>query len=305
VDRLADESNDPDLLAFASATRAIRAFLRGRWRQAFEALDRLYDEHVTSRAGWHSNAHLFSIWAASFLGKMADLRRRQSARLTFAEERGDLYTTVSLRIGHSNAVWLAADDVESARRHVSEAMACWSQRDYFLQQYRAMLAEANIELYVGAGQRAYERVLRDWRALRRSFLLHIQYVRADAHFLRARCALASRAIAPDARLADAMRLARKLDRERMGWTAPLAALVWAGVAAAQGDRDVCVARLREAISAAEAADMLLHAAAARLRLGLLLGGEIGNRHASEAREWMTAQEIRAPERFAAMLVPGL
>jgi serine/threonine protein kinase len=304
VDRLADESNDLDLRAFASATKAIRAFLRGRWRQAFEALDRLYDVHVTSRAGWHSNAHLFLIWAVSFLGRMAELRRRQATRLAFAEETGDLYTTVSLRIGHSNAVWLAEDDVETARRHVREAMACWSQRDFFLQQYRAMLAEATIELYVGAGERAFERVARDWRALRRSFLLHIQYLRADAHFLRARCALASLAVAPNARLADAIRMAHKLDGERMEWTAPLAALVWAGIAAARGDRDLAVARLRDAISGAEAADMLLHAAAARLRLGALLGGEAGNRHVAEAREWMSAQEIRVPERFAAMLAPG-
>ncbi|HLK36761.1 MAG TPA: protein kinase, partial [Polyangiaceae bacterium] len=81
VQRLADGSDDRDWQAFSSATEAIRWFLRGRWSEAARQLDFLRDEFPTNRAGWHSNAHLFSIWALGFVGRMADLRRRHAARL--------------------------------------------------------------------------------------------------------------------------------------------------------------------------------------------------------------------------------
>lgn len=65
-----------------------------------------------------------------------------------------------------------------------------------------------------------------------------------------------------------------------------------------------VASLREATKRADAADMTLYAAAARHRLGLALGGEEGARLVDQAAGAMNAQGVRAPERFAAMLVPG-
>jgi eukaryotic-like serine/threonine-protein kinase len=55
---------------------------------------------------------------------------------------------------------------------------------------------------------------------------------------------------------------------------------------------------------AETADMSLYAAAARHRLGLALGGDEGSRLIEEAARAMTAQGVRVPARFAAMLIPG-
>ena len=50
--------------------------------------------------------------------------------------------------------------------------------------------------------------------------------------------------------------------------------------------------------------MNLHAAAARHRLGLLLGGNQGAAMVDEAEEAMKARGVRVPERYAQMLVPG-
>ncbi len=305
--RLAEESGDGDSLAFHEGTSTMRLFLRGRWKETADNSERLENTYATSPAGWHANVQLFYLYALMNLGRLRELRAHHTVRLVEAEARGDLYTAVNLRIGHSNAVWLIADDVASARRHVREAMASWSQAGFSTQHYRALLAEANIELYAGAGSRSYELVVREWRPLRRSFLFLVQYLRADATFLRARCALASLgSLGPRERLARAAevaRLARKLDRERMAWTAPLAALVWAGVAIARGDRPGAIGRLRVAVSGAQGADMLLHAAVARLRLGEVLGNDEGNALVGEARAWMTGLGVRAPERFASMLAP--
>ena len=186
-------------------------------------------------------------------------------------------------------------------------MAEWSQRGFSLQHYRALLAEANIALYVGDGRRAYELVSGRYRALEKSFLLRVQYVRADAYFLLGRCALAA------GRVREAERFARKLDRERMDWTRTLASFVWAGVARARGRREEALAHLRAAAERADASDMHLYAAVARMRLGEggvdavkppLASGAGIDVASARGRDWMTAQGIACPDRIASMLAPG-
>ncbi len=168
-----------------------------------------------------------------------------------------------------------------------------------------MLAEANVELYAGNGAHAYELVVRDWRTLERSFLLRVQYVRADASFLRARAALASATACADprSRIAEAARLARQLQGEGMPWTAALAAMIAAGVAHAMGDRGETLAQLRAAVERSEAAGMQLHAMAARYRLGSLLGDD-GRALQREASDAMSAEGIRLPAQMTGMLIPG-
>jgi hypothetical protein len=50
--------------------------------------------------------------------------------------------------------------------------------------------------------------------------------------------------------------------------------------------------------------MTLHAASARLRLSTLLGAAEGGEARKAAEEAMRAKEVRSPERFAGMLLPG-
>ena len=300
VERMAERIGDADSRAFHEGTRAIRLFFHGQWREAGDALVDAIERYATTPAGWHSNAQLFAIYCLMYRGRLAELRLHHAARLLDAEERGDLYTTVNLRVGHSNSVWLLADDVDAARRHLREAMAAWPTKRYSLQHYRAILAEANVELYCGNGDAAYDLVVRGWPPLRRSLLLYVQYVRADAYFLRARCALAA------GRIAEAKRFARKLDRERMPWTSTLASLVWAGVArgaGARAGREAEVAHLRTAVERAEAEDMNLHAAVARFRLREISGAGACREVEQRSLAWMTDQGIARPDRIAAMLAP--
>src|SRR6185437_3170264 len=137
------------------------------------------------------------------------------------------------------------------------------ERGFSVQRYRALVTEVNIDLYTGDGAAGYARVKAAWSALRWSLLMTVQYIRADAYFMRARCALAT------GRLPEALRCARKLEREKMPWTSALASLVRALAAGAGGDRAQAIAGLEEAVAKAEAVDMKLHAAVARMRLGVL------------------------------------
>jgi|CZKU01.1.fsa_nt_gi serine/threonine protein kinase/tetratricopeptide (TPR) repeat protein len=306
VQRLAEASEDSESRAVFLGTRGVSLFLRGQWSEALEHQDVAYAKYPNNRAGWHANGQLIAIWSLTWLGRIEHFRERQARLLVDAEQRGDLYTTVNLRIGYSNLAWLAIDEVDAARRHVREAMAVWSHRGFHLQHYRAMLADANIELYAGEGARAYDRIARDWAALEKSYLLRVQYIRADAQFARARAALASSDRAPDgrARLAEAERLARSLAGERMAWTQPLATMVRAGVASMEPRGGEAAQLLRTALEEVEAAEMAMHAAAIRYQLGSLLGGDAGAELTARAERAMTSQGIRVPARFAAMLAPG-
>jgi hypothetical protein len=297
VERMAAKIDDADVRAFDEGTRAVRKLFHGEWREAGDALNDAIERYGTAPGGWLSNAWLFSIGCLIYRGRLTELRLHHAARLAEAEERGDLYVSVNLRIGNSNSVWLLADDVEAARRHVREAMAAWKEGGFSLQHYRALLAEANIELYGGAGRAAHELVARGWPRLRGSLLLNVQYMRGDAYSLRARCALAG------GRVREAARFARKLDRERMLWTSTLASLVWSGIARASGDRQGEIGHLRAAAERAESADMQLHAAVARMRLGALLGASEGEEIEQRARAWMAEQGVARPDRIAAMLAP--
>ena len=97
---------------------------------------------------------------------------------------------------------------------------------------------------------------------------------------------------------------RIVARPRMPWTAPFASILEAGVARATGRRADAESALRAAIAGADAAEMAVHAAAARYELGLAVGGDQGAALVREAEEAMATRGIRVPSRFAAMLVPG-
>jgi hypothetical protein len=62
--------------------------------------------------------------------------------------------------------------------------------------------------------------------------------------------------------------------------------------------------LSEAVQSFERAEMQLHAAAARRRLGEKLRDERGSQLVAEADAWMKAQKIKNPEAMTRMLAPG-
>jgi hypothetical protein len=307
--RIAAETNDSEGQTFVDGTRGIALFLRGRFRESRDLLEIISEQHqLQRRAGWHSNAYLFAIDALMVLGDLREATSLRDRMLLDAQERGDLYTIVNLNSRATVFLSLVADDPALARRRLHEAMALWSQTGFLVQHWQAMQYEAEIELYVGDGVRAYDRIVRDEAAFRRSLLGNVQVIRVLTWYLRGRCAVASCEELPAERraerLKEAKRLARRLAAEKMDWASTLSALLSACAANASGDRGTAVTTLRALLGPAEQAGLFLHAGAARYQLGLLVGGEAGRALVRQADEDMASRGVRAPARMAGRLVPG-
>jgi tetratricopeptide (TPR) repeat protein len=305
IDRLEGRDKGAQETAVNRASYGRGLFNRGLWRQARETLDEACANLPNRRAGWHAQAMVFAVYSLLVLGDLVEVRRRYGRMLADAEQRGDLLTIVRLQTSPAVLLSLAADDPEAARRQNRGAI--WTQSEFSTSHWQAMRSDAEIALYMGDGETAYRLLAHDERALKESLGLQVQTVRALTAFVRGRAAIASIHAVPArrvARIAEARRLARQLERERMTWTAPLAAILTATVANARGDRQGAICALRTAAHLAQVADMSLYAAAALYQLGLALGGDEGRKLVERGEASMTSQDIRAPGRFAAMIVPG-
>ena len=262
--------------------RGVSAYLEGQWTLAQPECDRaetIFRDRCTGVAWELDTAHAFALWGLSHQGAVAELSRRWPILLDRARARGDLYAVMNLSSYIMSIVRLAADDPDTADRELRQTMSQWSREGYHVQHNDALWAAVQIELYRGDGAAAWDLIDRSWPALRRSLLLRVQFIRTSMHFLRARAALAAavalrRSRPAEARslLAVARRAARRLDRERMPCPTAYARLIRGALAAIGGDSSRAVPLLTEAVACFEAVDMRLCAAAARRRLGELLGG---------------------------------
>jgi hypothetical protein len=101
---------------------------------------------------------------------------------------------------------------------------------------------------------------------------------------------------------DALRAARAIGKEDVGWAQALAALIRGCVAATTGTGDAR-AELEAAAAAFRAADMAMFAAVADRRLGELIGGDEGQQLVDGSIAAMTAERVAAPARFTALWAP--
>jgi hypothetical protein len=159
---------------------------------------------------------------------------------------------------------------------------------------------AEVELYEGRGEAALARVERGWGSLSGSLLLRAQYFRLLALHLKARCALGAAGRSREARLAEASKMASRLDREGTALSREFARTVRGAVLAARGEVGRAAGLFAEAQRGFEAAGMTFHAALSRRRLGEL-SGDRGL--VSAADELLRGQKIKDPERVAAAYMP--
>jgi hypothetical protein len=90
----------------------------------------------------------------------------------------------------------------------------------------------------------------------------------------------------------------------MPWSDPIALLLRAGIASLEGRTALALRYLHDAADRFERADMRMHAAATRRRIGALQDDAAGRELQRQADEWMISQQIKNPAGMTRMLAPG-
>jgi hypothetical protein len=306
---LAQQVGNPHALGLVSLMTGVVAYLEGRWRDCLAPLERaesLLRERCIGVTWELDNAHAFYLSSLSYLGEVAALGTRLPLILKDAEERGDLFALTWLNLFLTPIVRMADDDADEARSELRSHRQHLSRQGFHVQHANALYREGEVELYRGDGTAARQRTMELWPALAGSYLHRVQHMRICTWHLGARSALAAAMSSsdPQALLASAERDARRLKREKTAYAHGWALLVEAGIATAHRDRARAAALLTQAVVIIDEAGMAHYAAAARRRLGDLIGGPEGGALVAQADSWMTGQNIRNPVRMTAMLAPG-
>jgi len=308
AETLAQQVDQPYPLATVSLAKGIAAAFEGNWRSALALCDlaeAIFRGSCTGVVWELDTAHRFALWPLMFLGEVAELSRRLPPLVKEAQERDDLYEVTNVTLGPGTFMRLAADEPEGARHDMEQVMARWSHQGFHVQHMNRLHDEAQIDLYLGQGQAAWDRLNEHWPTLAVLHFFRIQQIRIIMRHLRARSALAAavRANNPGPFLRAAEQDARRLLREKVPWAQALSRLIHAGAAltrsAAEGAN-----LLREAAFHLTEVDMPLHAATANWLLGRLVGGNEGQTLVDQAESWMRGQRIQNPARLTAMLAPG-
>jgi tetratricopeptide (TPR) repeat protein len=305
---LAKSVGNPHAIALSLLGESITAMANGQWKNggmlAEQALGILREE--CTGVTWEVNiAQNLAIWALMYRGELGEVMRRVPPLLASARNTGNLYIATEL-CTRSNYAWLAADDPDEGEREAIESIDRWSHEGFHRQHYSALLARVQTALYRGNGGEAWRLFTEHEPSLRRSLITRLQVFRVETHYMRARSALAMAAMnrAPHRFLSIARAEARRIARERMPWSDPIALLLRAGVAYREGNAALSLRCLHDAVDRFEHADMNLYAAVARLRIGELQRDAAGGERHGAALAWMAAQNIKNPAGFTRMLAPG-
>jgi hypothetical protein len=253
---------------------------------------------------------LFLAQTLEFLGSFAELQELTRDMLRDALARGDIYASVIARTGGPNLAWLAEDRPQLAEDNAAQAMRDWTSHGFHLEHVFAFFARIRARLYAGDGSGAHALASECRQRSEGSLLGRIQVLRARTAYFRGTSALlcVERGVGDrGALLREAEQDARALAREGTSWTAPFGGVIRAGIALHAGDRSAAVAGLDAAARGFDGADMHGYAAAARER-----GAQLREERSAEATADMAramtffrAENVVAPQRMVAMLVPGL
>ncbi len=306
--RIAEQTDDPNLFATACWSDGMRRYFTGR--EFKEAQHRLRDTaqlfEESTRSGWEvATAKLYQCFSLAYLGELRTLGERVRTLVAEADRCADRFSSVNYR-ARLGIVWLSQGEVGHALEDIDVAMSSWVpiERGYLVQHCYALYGRCEALLYQGRPREAVEHLLRELPLLARSRLLDVQLLRVEMLYLRARCelALAARELAlRPVMLASARRHAHKLGRlGPLGHA--LGRLVLAGVEWLGPSPGQAIESLRAAAAELEACEAFLYARAARWTLSRC-GGTPEDAASVEAVRWMGAEQVREPDRLAAMLIP--
>jgi len=307
---LAAQCRAPEVRWYPMTAEGAALLFGGRFRAAADVLAaalQLALEATTGLAWERALTRMMLVQSLALLGRFAELRRVQEEGLRDAIERGDLWGSVTMRIGDGNLAWLIADRPDAAEREARTALSDWSTRGFTIQHQEGLVAIAMAKLYAGDAEAAHALASDILRRMRLSFHWMVQVPRARARALRGCSALLVIARGGGRRgrlLRSVARDARALEREGVAWARAFAGMLRAGLALHLGSRAEAARGLELAATAFDACEMAAYAWAVRERAARLRGDAASAVEIARVEKALRAEGVVSPERFIAMLAPG-
>jgi len=306
----------PELLGFVQLMRGATAYHGGRYADAREQLSAALETfRGCSRVAWEIDvAHLYEQLAALSLGDLTYFVRTTPGLIEDAFARGRVWVGALLTGNVGIMPWLVPDDPAGARARIEEAKRRWTPLadiqwpDWFLLQ-----AEVYLSLYEGEPERGVQLWEAAWPRLKRSMLVtRAEIGRTGTHTFRAGAILAalrkrSSRYSPDQRTRlrkNARESLRVIAQPRTPTSRLWLATTEAAVALERGDDTGARAALRRAIEVGDFYQLMATTAAARRRLGHLIGGDEGQALVERGDATLRAQGVVNLEAMTRMLVPG-
>jgi hypothetical protein len=283
--------------------------LEGRWEDSvagFREAGKIFEEKCADVPWEMSLIRVLSSWGLLYLGRYAELTQWAGLYWRDGEERGDLCQSTWIGGLILPFVEMSAGRPEQALNLMNGSLSRWTHQKYSIQLAASAYVRGWILLYQGEGDAAWKFFHAEWPALRRNLYLHVNGIWQWLVYTRAQSALAAPPEAADSgkRLRIAEGDARRLERDRAGYTQPLAQLIRAGIAARRRDSAAAIRLLEAAASGLDECGMSMMAAAARRRRGELLEGEAGRALVHEAESAMRAEGVGDPVRLTNVFVNG-
>ncbi len=219
-------------------------------------------------------AHTYGCFCLCYLGDIHELTRRVMRLVRAAERRGDRYGAMVLQV-RTNLAWLARGDEAGADEALASAERHWpfDAARFRVPDYYWLYGRAERALWAGDAASASRLLNAGLPLLEKSMLTRVHHVRAETQYLVGRAALA--AAPPGSARKAAGKWSRRIRGNVVGISPTLAALIDGCAALRDGDAEHAATALRTAIDHADAIGLGLHGAAARVRLGELIGGDEG------------------------------
>ncbi len=305
--RIATGIEHPYLLAWVAAADALLTYFSGRFGDAFDRLTRAEAQFLRASVDttWErSTLRIYRVYALSLEGSFLAAGGLRAEAVRDARDRGDRYLEHLMTLEHGPSLF--CDGTDAVVNALDRAEALSSQLRFSLPDHQELLARGELALHEGTATAAVPALMPRFDAVEASMLKHIQLVRSDTAFVRARLLLAGAAQSVERRrgwLREVRALANRLMREQICHATANAHLILAGVAALGGDTVATRQHLTRGLEVSQQAGLRAQTAVASHRLAELADSD-GDEHRERADSYFADERIRDRDRFVAVWSPG-
>ncbi|MBK8725692.1 MAG: AAA family ATPase [Holophagaceae bacterium] len=300
---LAERIGSPDAMARAHIAAGLVALQQGRWAGCLDHMEKGESMLVTGASYEFHVAQYYGLRARSIMGGFHDVARRFHELIQVARHQGDRLMEANLQIVLGSLLRLREGEPGEALAELDEAIALLPADGFFIPHVDHLIQRGNVLLYQARAKDCQALLTARRRGLKRSFLLNVQGIRISVSDLEARCDLALLAGGDRAAAGRAKSAIKSLQGEGSDYATAFAMknqglLLWM-----EGRREEALAVLLEAVTALDALQMGLHAAAVRRVRGRLMGGPIGADLVAQAEGWMQDEGIADLDAMTGMVAP--